>query len=232
MTSPSIAINNWSAGATSGTGSQFRRQDSALVGPFIIGLAGAALTFVPVPGTGAGVQHAHFCSGTREILSLRDGGYQWTPFDEHSQTSSSGETGQPDIASDAALRIQWLRDQSGLSMSTLAELLGVSRKAIYDWLSGTLPREQRAAHLALIYSAMERVPEPLRTAVPAVMDEVVSGSTLRELLSTANNDDRELPQKVDNVLGELKPLMASICKRRSRARAEDRFAVEPYVRSI
>lgn len=225
----SIAINNWSAGAASGTGSQFRRQDSALVGRLAIGLAGAALALAP--GTGAGIQHARFCSGTKEILFLRDGGYQWAPFDEHSQTSSPEETAKSDTASEAALRIQWLRDQSGLSMSTLAELLGVSRKAVYDWLSGTLPREQRAAHLALIYSAMERVPEPLRTAVPAVMDEMVSGSTLRELLSNSEVDGQVLAQKVDNVLEELRPLMASISKRRSFARAEDGFAVEPYIRS-
>lgn len=52
--------------------------------------------------------------------------------------------------------LRWLRGSLGVSMSEIAELFGVTRKAVYDWFNGSAPkRVGRIAKIQWVRSALE-----------------------------------------------------------------------------
>lgn len=216
--------------SVSSTGMAAPRQIMQLLPRTVGGLFGAALAFIP--STGLATPRPRFYVDSVEIIVRPGSGCDQGNYKEERSVTRLVDASLKDNEAHAALQnIQWLRDHANLSMSALANIAGVTRKAAYDWLSGSAPREQRATRIASLRYLMERLPVELRASIPAAMDEDVSGSTLREILSNSDVGDDHLHRQVDNALAELKPYLESLSARRGKYRVEYFGLIDPEIRS-
>jgi DNA-binding XRE family transcriptional regulator len=89
-----------------------------------------------------------------------------------------------------------IRDIFGLKMSELAQVFGVSRQAAYDWLAGTVPRQEITARIW----ELSRTAELLRSAGITRMEHFVhrpmldGNRTLFSLLLSGENIDGAVQQ--------------------------------------
>lgn len=119
----------------------------------------------------------------------------------------------PQVMTDLA----WIREHGNVSMSALAGMLGVTRKALYDWFSGSAPRDQRIRRIAAARLLFESLPDrSSRASMLKSLDRQLSdGRTLREILR-AESSDVELQRQVQYALRELAVDIADGEKRLSR----------------
>jgi transcriptional regulator with XRE-family HTH domain len=121
------------------------------------------------------------------------------------------------VGPQALTDLGWIREHGNVSMSALAGMLGVTRKALYDWFSGSAPRDQRIRRIAAVRLVLESLPDrSSRASLLKSLDRQLSdGRTLREILR-AESSDVELQQQVAYALRELAKDIADGTKRLSR----------------
>lgn len=113
--------------------------------------------------------------------------------------------------------LNWLRDACGASVSHLADLFGVTRKAFYGWLDGGVtPRRDRISKISALRFSIEKIPAELRAAVLDFVDRPTSGGTIRGVLTLAGTTERETIQQLDGVIKELAPVLAKTAERLAR----------------
>jgi hypothetical protein len=81
----------------------------------------------------------------------------------HTETPDAGAEASPQNTPEAVAAAR-VRDLSGLEGERLAELLGVSRTAFYDWLRGVKPRGKRRDHLLHVEHIIDEAARRLASA--------------------------------------------------------------------
>ena len=95
---------------------------------------------------------------------MKDGSTKWVRVTEaavqvssHFITSSSANAlVMHSIKGDGLGDAKWLKDNFSLSMSEIANLFGVTRKAVYDWFDGSKPRQQMSDRIAGVREILEK----------------------------------------------------------------------------
>ncbi len=102
--------------------------------------------------------------------------WSWArPPEQRAMTTQSAEIVKPSNVIDD---IQWLRSALNLSMSEVAALFKVTRKAVYDWLDGSKPRTGLAERIATMRALFERnLPSESRSVVRQFFDTPIDGET-------------------------------------------------------
>lgn len=140
--------------------------------------------------------------------------------DDESENSDDNEVPVSQWAQD----IEWIRFHSDVSVSALANVFDVTRKAFYGWMSGeVVPRSRRIARVSTLRSALELLStREERTAVFGLLDRrTASGNTLRELLASSFEEENAL-SRLSDVLKELDPHIQRAAERARRGVAKSR----------
>lgn len=114
--------------------------------------------------------------------------------------------------------LTWIREHSDVSVSVLADLFGVTRKAFYSWLEGTAtPRGDRSAKIAALKAALEALnTKELRSAIFDAIDRPTSHGTIRGTLNLAMPVEGDMSGLLENVIRELAPTLADTVERLGR----------------
>lgn len=114
----------------------------------------------------------------------------------------------------------WIKQKGGVTMSSLANLLGVTRKSLYDWIAGSEPRNKRSAQIRVLKGALASLPDrATRSTVIDLIDRrLMDGTTIRSLLNASDlRDEEAMTNRVAHGFAELVQKVASRTKRRSSA---------------
>lgn len=139
-------------------------------------------------------------------------------------------------ATSTAADLRWLKESLQIGVSGLADLFGVTRKTVYDWLEGIEPkRGRRGEKIASLRKVLE---ESTLGSKIQFLDQVwdqssESGTTLFELIQS---DDLtvDLNGELRKVLEELKPALA-LCEESNKKGTGNDFGrahIEDLGRSI
>jgi len=75
----------------------------------------------------------------------------------HSSARSTAYSSQLTVVTrDVLDDAKWLKENFSLSMSEMANLFGVTRKAVYDWFDGSRPRPQMSERIASVREILEK----------------------------------------------------------------------------
>lgn len=103
-------------------------------------------------------------------------------------------------------RLNPIREQLALSITQLAELLGVTRKSIYDWYEGSEPRSNTVTRMEILGEALQSVSNDVDlTRLKVVWNIPIAGDSFREVYNNADLND--LLEELTSKLHELKPNM-------------------------
>lgn len=152
-------------------------------------------------------------------------------------TRKASESSAPAIAAlDGAADARWIKDSLHLSMSDVAALFGVTRKAVYDWFDGTSkPRAHFSERMAAIRSTLQGActSEQLGLlrqlwSAPLAGEESLAGILKSVDASTASK------AKIKAALEELEPRMAELTQRLQSQPRHDlgRAHIEDLVRGV
>jgi hypothetical protein len=117
-----------------------------------------------------------------------------------------------DLNSSHITNLRWLKDSLSLGMTGLAELLGVTRKTVYDWFDGVEPRRDgRFAKVAALRVALEKIAIDERAMIKRIWDlPLTDGGTLRSILGAGEEDAVRLEAKIGRALQELKGEISTV----------------------
>lgn len=226
QTSRVVAYNLNSGGKTviNGGGNSYRFAVSAadpMVTSAVLGTACAAmmgLAFVGgVPLVGAAAPTSANVQGEFKAAPILKRAVR-TDVD----SENSGENEVP--ISQWRQDIEWIRFHSDVSVSALANVFDVTRKAFYGWMSGeVVPRSHRIARVSTLRSALELLStREERSALFGLLDRrTASGDTLRELLASSSEEENALGRMSD-VIKELDPHIQRAAERARRGVAKSR----------
>jgi DNA-binding transcriptional regulator YiaG len=162
--------------------------------PYLSGVpCGAAWTFV-IPFTLA--------------LSIGTGGYYTRAHDamrEQGPIISKDESNNLPIAAirTAAHDISWIRSILKLTVKDLAESLGVSRQAIYDWKAGAEIKAANVARLANLKDAADVIASAQLPASPLLLRrKLPGGKSLLEAISSGVDGSEAALSLVEMVRNE------------------------------
>ena len=94
----------------------------------------------------------------------------------------------------AAESLMKMRDIFGLKMSEIAQIFGVSRTAVYDWVSGTTPKADIAVKLDLFGSCADELCEAgISNCSLFLRRPLGAGRTLLDAMKTGQDLQRILP---------------------------------------
>jgi DNA-binding transcriptional regulator YiaG len=116
------------------------------------------------------------------------------------------------------VNLRWLKDSLSLGMSGLAELLGVTRKTVYDWFDGVEPRRDgRFAKVAALRTALEKtISADERATIKRIWNlPLADGGTLRSILGAGEEDAVQLEAKISRSWRELKGNTIAVAQRNS-----------------
>lgn len=120
--------------------------------------------------------------------------------------------------------IEWIRFHSDVSVSALASVFDVTRKAFYGWMSGDVaPRSYRIARVSALRSALALLStREERSAVFGLLDrKIESGDTIREILA-ANLEHGIALGRLSDAIKELNPQIEKAAERSRRSGAKSR----------
>jgi len=86
-------------------------------------------------------------------------------------------------------------DTFNLTMSDLAAICGKTRKTLYDWRKGSVPRDEAGRHLYALYRAAQNwvaAGNPTPQKPQLTEQPLISGRTLYQMLSTQPIDPDEI----------------------------------------
>lgn len=93
-----------------------------------------------------------------------------------------------------AQQIAFMRETLGFKITELAEVFGVSRTAVYDWINGTAPKPEIVAKINGLSSFAAAVRHAGIDKLPAITSRVVyRGKTLLEMAKTGEDLDLAMP---------------------------------------
>jgi DNA-binding transcriptional regulator YiaG len=118
-------------------------------------------------------------------------------------------------------RLDLIKSRLALSITQLAELFGVTRKAIYDWYDGAEPRRATTSRMELLIEILDAVPERIDIRrLKAVWNIPVSGKSFLAVFGDDKLDSISLRAVLKEKLHELSPRLVattnSIQKRTSQ----------------
>ncbi len=117
-----------------------------------------------------------------------------------------------------------LKESLLLGISGLAELLGVTRKTVYDWFDGAEPkRDGRSAKVAALRTGVEKaISADERATIKRIWDlPLADGGTLRSILGAGDEDAVQLEAKINSALPELKSATGATEQSNSRSSRSD-----------
>jgi hypothetical protein len=120
--------------------------------------------------------------------------------------------------------IEWIRFHSDVSVSALASVFDVTRKAFYGWMSGDVaPRPHRVARVSALRSALALLStREERSAVFGLLDrKIESGATIRGILAS-NFEDEIALGRLSDAIREINPQIEKAAERASRSGAKSR----------
>jgi len=101
-------------------------------------------------------------------------------------------------------RLNPMRKQLALSITQMSELLGVTRKSIYDWYDGIEPRSNTMTRLEILTKALQSVSADVDlTRLKVVWNIPVSGESFREVYSNSELNDGGLLEGLIAKLNDL-----------------------------
>ncbi|MNH24597.1 hypothetical protein D3C79_845420 [compost metagenome] len=99
-----------------------------------------------------------------------------------------------------------MQNELGLSITQMAQLFGVTRKAVYDWLDGTEPRANISNRMELIASLIKENRSNLNlTRLKNVWVMPIEGRSFIDVLSDDNIDQKSRFSAATAKLQELAP---------------------------
>lgn len=120
--------------------------------------------------------------------------------------------------------IEWIRFETDVSVSALANLFDVTRKTFYSWMNaeGT-PRSHRVIRIAALRTALATLSSrEERSAVFGLLDWKSGGNqSIRELMAS-NSEDVNILDQLSNVLAQLAPQIQKATERSRRAGGKSR----------
>jgi DNA-binding transcriptional regulator YiaG len=101
--------------------------------------------------------------------------------------------------------VNWLRENLKISITEVAALFKVTRKAVYDWLEGAKPRADMADRVRILRNVLDReLREESRNFLKRVWDQPINGDA--SLLSIMRESEiNALPASVKDGLNVLAP---------------------------
>lgn len=114
-----------------------------------------------------------------------------------------------------ALDLEWLRFNSDVSISKLADLFGVTRKAVYAWMSGeSEPRAGRVERIAQFRQVLSELEtrEERTFALKLVNSPLKDGSTIRSILSLSLGE-QDVMVRLRDAFTELAPTIQQRARR-------------------
>lgn len=93
----------------------------------------------------------------------------------------------------------------GLSITQLAEIFGVTRKTVYDWLDGTEPRVVLSGKIDVLSEVIANSSGVDLKRLKSVWGIPVSGKSFRELLMEDGSDQENMLRQASEKLAELAP---------------------------
>lgn len=114
--------------------------------------------------------------------------------------------------------LTWIKRSSDVTVSRLAELFGVTRKAFYGWTEGAEPKKGGSlARITALRDLLDKLPSDLhRTALLNLADEKLGGNglSLRAVLQGHVEEDG-YRERLNGKLAELSPALDAAVKRLS-----------------
>lgn len=121
-------------------------------------------------------------------------------------------------APDWQVNLRWIKSESAVTISALSDLFGVTRRAFYGWLDGTVPKrggsQVRIAVFKDVLGAMQSTQQ--RMALFSLMDEAVEGETFRAVFQSSTDDVDEFRERLDAMVAKLAPALERQAKRIDR----------------
>lgn len=109
----------------------------------------------------------------------------------------------------AAARLDQIRSALGLSMTQMAELFGVTRKAVYDWYEGTEPRSFKLNRMDALIACMENLPQGADIGrLKATWKVPIAGQSFLDTFLDESLPTKELETALKAKLNDLLPRMA------------------------
>lgn len=103
-------------------------------------------------------------------------------------------------------RLEVIQGELGLSITQIAQLFGVTRKAVYDWLDGSEPRVNIANRMELISSVINQNSAQLNLKrLKGVWLTAVNGRSFIDILSDESLDEASRLAEATGKLEELAP---------------------------
>lgn len=103
----------------------------------------------------------------------------------------------------------WIKNETDVTISALAELFGVTRRAFYSWLDGTTPKRGGSqARIAVLRDVLGSMPSRAqRTSLFALAGQAVDGVAFREVFQGSIDDVDELRERLDVMVAKLAPAL-------------------------
>lgn len=161
----------------------------------------------------------------RSLLILVDGSPLLisTKQDVEAQIKNSSDSAKIYPALVHTERLDLIKDRLSLTITQMAELLGVTRKTVYDWYDGAEPRPTMMNRLEILIDAINSVPvEVDLRRLKTLWNIPISGKSFRTVFSDDNIDINTLRTALIEKLNELSTRMVE--KANSPYKSSSRFA--------
>lgn len=123
------------------------------------------------------------------------------------EAGDTAVTAQPVLLRD---RLDEIKNRFSLSITQMAELFGVTRKAVYDWYEGAEPRSLTTSRIEVLLDVAEQLPNGVDLRrLKTVWNIPVSGRSFRSVFCDDSLDTENLRSALLAKLHELLPRMAA-----------------------
>jgi len=107
-------------------------------------------------------------------------------------------------------RLDFIKSSLALSITQLAELFGVTRKAIYDWYDGAEPRPKMINRMEILINLLDGMPEGVdKQKLKTVWNIPFSGKSFLAVFNEENLDFNSFRAALKEKIDELSPKMVS-----------------------
>lgn len=117
-----------------------------------------------------------------------------------------------------AVQLNWIKSETGASVSALANLFGVTRKAFYSWLAGEAePRVERVVKIEALYELLQSIHSvEVRSAIVRLFDRQVNGESIKDIFDSAVAHT-DLAERMTNAIARLDKEISGSVRRAQRA---------------
>lgn len=117
-----------------------------------------------------------------------------------------------------AVQLNWIKSETGASVSALANLFGVTRKAFYSWLAAEAePRVERVVKIEALYALLQSVPSvEERAATVRLFERRADGESIKDIFDSAVAHT-DLAERMKNAIARLDKEISGSVRRAHRA---------------